>query len=100
MPVKNRMEEVGDLFVTETSVTLKLLPSRKTGTRTISWFSDGIVTNVRTAAKDIAFLAGKLQGRSLIVRGVTVVTDGGTMRDLEETGLPKAIEQAGLNVIR
>ncbi len=100
MPVKNRMEEVGDLFVTETSVTLKLLPSRKTGTRTISWFNDGIVTNVRTAAKDIATLAGKLQGSSLIVRGVTVVTDGGTTRDLEETGLPKAIEQAGLNVIR
>ena len=100
MAARNRMEEVGDLFVTETSVTLKLLPSKKEGSRQISWFSDGCVTNVRSAAKDIATLAGKLTGRRRIVRGVTVVTDGGTMRDLEGTGLTEAIEKAGLSVIR
>ncbi len=100
MAARKMIEEVGDLFVTETSVTLKLLPSRKTGSRPISWFSDGCVTNVRRAARDIANLAGKLQGRSRVVRGVTVVTTGGTLTDLEKTRLPEAIEAAGLDIIR
>ena len=43
--------EVGDLFVTETALTLKLMPSRKTGTVPIRWFAkDGGVVNVRAAA--------------------------------------------------
>ena len=35
----NSQEEVGDLFVTETALTLKLMPSRKSGTVTIRWFA-------------------------------------------------------------
>ena len=101
MPVKPKKQiEVGDLFVTESAVTIKLLPSKKSGTRPIRWFEDGSVTNVHMAAKDIAVLVGKLQGRSRIVRALTVMTDRGIGFDIEKTGLPKAIEKAGFEIIK
>ena len=100
MPDKSVVEEVGDLFITDTSVTLKLMPSKKSGTRAIRWFSKGYVTNVRSAAKDIAYLVGKVQGRTRVVRGLTVMTDRGTVgTDLKKTGLHKAVEKAGFSVI-
>ena len=94
------MEEVGDLFVTETSVTVKLLPSKKEGRRSICWFNKGAVTNVRSAAKDIAILIGKLKGRSRTVRGLTVMTDQGVQFDTSKTGLHEAIKKAGFEVLR
>ena len=101
MPVRSKiMEEVGDLFVTETSVTIKLLPSKKSGSRPIRWFTGGNVTNVRTAAKDIAYLVGKLQGRSRIVRGLTVMTDRGAGFDIAKTGLPEAVQKAGFSILK
>ena len=93
-------EEVGDLFVTETAVTVKLMPSKKSGTRPIRWFAGGRVINVRSAARDIAYLVGKLQGRSRVVRGLTVMTDLGLTADLDKTGLPQAIQKAGFSVLR
>ena len=45
MSDKNTQEEVGDLFVTETSLTLKLLPSRKSHTVAIRWFAEGRLVN-------------------------------------------------------
>lgn len=95
-----KMEEVGDMFVTETAVTVKLLPSKKEGTRTIRWFTKGSVTNVRSAAKDIAILVGKLQGSRRIVRGLTVMTDQGVQFDMSKTGLHEAIKKAGFSVLR
>jgi len=96
---KNSQEEVGDLFVTETSLTLKLLPSRKSGTVAIRWFAkDGGVTNVRMAAKDISTLVGKLKGR-LVVRNLTVTTDRGLDTDLGKTRLREAVKKAGFLVI-
>ncbi|MDO8757483.1 MAG: hypothetical protein Q7J64_05690 [Elusimicrobiota bacterium] len=96
---KNSQEEVGDLFVTETSLTLKLLPSRKSGTVAIRWFAkEGGVTNVRMAAKDISTLVGKLKGR-LVVRNLTVTTDRGLDTDLGKTRLREAVKKAGFLVI-
>lgn len=100
MPGKSRVEEVGDLFVTERAVTVKLMPSKKSGSRPIRWFSGGQVSNVRIAAKDIAYLVGKLQGRSRVVRGLTVMTDQGLSMDLDKTGLGAAVEKAGFSIIR
>ena len=100
MPEKPKIEEVGDLFVTETMVAVKLMPSKKSGSRPIGWFSQGCVTNVRSAAKDIAFLVGKLQGRSRVVRGLTVMTDKGMKTDMKKMGLIKAIEKAGFAVLK
>ena len=101
MPVKSKQQqtEVGDLFVTETAITVKLLPSKKSGTRTISWFADGRVTNAKTAVKDLRFLVGKLQGARRVVRGLTVMTDRGAGYDLSKTGLAKVVELAGLEVL-
>ena len=39
--MKDVQEEVGDLFVTETAITVKLLPSKKSGSRSIRWFEGG-----------------------------------------------------------
>ena len=100
MPGKSKMEEVGDLFVTERMVTVKLLPSKKSGSRPIRWFSGGSVTNVRSAAKDIAYLVGRLQGRTRIVRGLTVMTDRGAGADIEKTGLTQAVKRAGYTVLK
>ncbi|MFI5348559.1 MAG: hypothetical protein ACHQ2Z_03360 [Elusimicrobiota bacterium] len=92
--------EVGDLFVTETALTLKLMPSRKTGTVPIRWFAkDGGVINVRRAAKDIQVLVGKIQGRKLVVRGLVVTTDLGRDTDLVRTRLSEAVNKAGFEVI-
>ncbi len=100
MPAKSKVqEEVGDLFVTETAITVKLLPSKKSGTRPIRWFLDGRVTNARTAAKDLKYLIGKLQGAKRVVRGLTVMTDRGVTYDLSKTGLPEVVEAAGLAVL-
>lgn len=100
MAAKSKKQiEVGDLFVTESAVTVKLLPSKKSGTRPIRWFSGGSVTNVHLAAKDIAYLIGKLQGSNRIVRALTVMTDRGAGCDIEKTGLPKAIEKAGFEML-
>lgn len=95
----NQEFEVGDLFVTETALTLKLMPSRKSGTVPIRWFAKSGVTNVRRAAKDIQFLVGKIQGRRLAVRGLVVTTDQGRDTDLVRTRLHEAVEKAGFTVI-
>ena len=99
MPDKNPQVEVGDLFVTETSLTLKLMPSRKSGTLQIRWFGEGGVTNVRRAARDIQSLVGKLQGRGRVVRALTVVTDRGLDTDLKKTRLSEAVKKAGFLVL-
>ncbi len=99
MPGKKIQEEVGDLFVTDQAVTVKLLPSKKSGTHKISWFSEGSVTNVKVAAKDIAFLVGKLQGKSRVVKRLTVMTDRGPSHDLTKTGLHEAVAKAGFDVL-
>jgi hypothetical protein len=101
MPAKKEKQiEVGDLFVTESAVTIKLLPSKKSGSRPIRWFLDGSVTNIHLAAKDIAFLVGKVQGSSRVVKSLTVMTDKGAGCDLEKTGLHKAIAKAGFEILR
>jgi hypothetical protein len=99
MPDTNSQEEVGDLFVTETALTLKLMPSRKSGTLPIGWFAGGGVTNVRRAAKDIQILVGKLQGKGRVVRSLTVMTDRGLDTDLKKTRLREAVSKAGFSVI-
>jgi hypothetical protein len=103
MPAKPKKKvevEVGDLFVTESAVTVKLLPSKKSGSRPIRWFAGGEVSNIHLAAKDIAYLVGKVQGRTRVVRALTVMTDRGAGFDLAKTGLPKAIEKAGFEILR
>lgn len=96
---KEKMQEVGDLFVTETAITVKLLPSKKSGSHPISWFEDGRVTNAKTAVRDLRSLVGKLQGAKRVVRGLTVMTDRGAGYDLSKTGLAKVVLAAGLEVI-
>jgi hypothetical protein len=91
--------EVGDLFVTESSLTLKLLPSRKSGTVPIRWFSNGCVTNVKVAAKDIQVLVGKLRGKKRQVRALNVTTVQGRDTDLVKTRLNEAVSKAGFEVI-
>lgn len=102
MPVnkKNPQVEVGDLFVTATEVTIKLLPSKKSGSHRISWFEGGAVTNARAAAKDIAYLVGKLQGKNRVVRALTVMTDLGVECDLTRTGLVEVVKKAGYAVLK
>lgn len=95
---RSQEEEVGDLFVTETSLTLKLLPSRKSGSLPIRWFGGEGVTNVRLAAKDIQTLVGKLSGRR-VVRNLTVTTDRGLDTDLGKTRLLEAVKKAGFLVV-
>ena len=99
MTDKNSQEEVGDLFVTETALTLKLMPSRKSATVSIRWFAKDGVTNVRTAAKDIQTLVGKLRGRGRVVRNLTVTTNRGLDTDLGKTRLREAVKKAGFLVI-
>ncbi|HAZ09411.1 MAG TPA: hypothetical protein DCZ01_13055 [Elusimicrobia bacterium] len=91
--------EVGDLFVTETALTLKLLPSRKSATVPIRWFAKDGVTNVRRAAKDIQHLVGRLQGANRVVRSLTVMTDQGRSTDLIRTRLVEAVSKAGFEVL-
>ena len=91
--------EVGDLFVTETAITLKLMPSRKSGTVSIDWFDKDGVTNVKRAAKDIQVLVGKLQGKKIMLRGLVVTTDRGLDTDLNGTRLSEAVEKAGFELL-
>src|SRR5438105_1441718 len=59
MPEKSKQEyEVGDLFVTETALTLKLMPSRKSGTVPIRWFAKD--ADVQDAVKAGVKAFGKL----------------------------------------
>lgn len=101
MPDNNKdgQMEVGDLFVTESSLTLKLLPSRKSGSMPIRWFSNGCVTNMKGAAKDIKVLVGKLKGKKKQVRTLTVMTAQGRDTDLVKTRLTEAVSKAGFEVI-
>lgn len=92
-------EEVGDLFITEKQLMLKLLPSNKSGSKPIAWFAKGVVKNPRAAAKDIASLVSKLKGKTRVVRGLTLMTDRGLQFDLNKSGLAKAVEKAGFNLI-
>lgn len=92
-----QQEEVGDLFVTEKLLTLKLLPSGKSGSKVIRWFVDGAVVNNSAAAKDIASLVNKLRGRSRVVRNLTLMTDRGAQQDISDSGLPAAVAKAGFN---
>jgi hypothetical protein len=99
-PLSQQEYEVGDLFVTETALTLKLMPSKKSGTVPIAWFAkDGGVTNVKRAAKDIQFLVGKIMGPKLLVRGLVVTTDQGSDTDLVRMRLSEAVTKAGFTVI-
>jgi hypothetical protein len=95
-----KIEEVGDLFVTPHALTIKLLPSKKSASHPIHWFSTGKVVNAKAAARDIAYLIGRVQGKSRVVRGLTVMTDAGTSVDLDKTGLSRAVKQAGFTVLR
>ena len=90
-----KQEEVGDLFVTEFKMTVKLLPSKKTASRQIRWFVDGFVTDHQKAAKEIAALVSRLQGKSRVVHGLTLMTDKGVEQNLSETGLLEAVSKAG-----
>lgn len=99
MPEKNSQEEVGDLFVTGTSMILKLMPSRKSASLPIRWFGGEGVTNVRLAAKDIQTLVGKLRRRGRVVRNLNVTTDRGLDTDLGKTRLLEAVKKAGFLVI-
>jgi len=93
--MKSKQEEVGDLFVTESLLTVKLLPSKRSASKNIDWFSGGTVTDHQLAAKDIAKVVDRLQGKSRVVRSLTVMTDRGANQDLTETGLPRVIAKAG-----
>jgi hypothetical protein len=95
LPSKKQQEEVGDLFVTEASITVKLLPSKKSASKPIAWFENGVVTNYNAAAKDISSLVERLQGKSRVVRSLTLMTDRGLDYDLTETGLHEAVSKAG-----
>jgi hypothetical protein len=98
MPNKPQ-EEVGDLFVTEEHILLKLLPSNKSASKRIDWFSEGTVTNHSDAAEDIAALVGKLTGRTRVVRGLTLMTDKGMDFDTVKSGLHKAVQKAGYDIL-
>ncbi|MFC1678964.1 hypothetical protein ACFL2T_02000 [Elusimicrobiota bacterium] len=93
--IRNKHEEVGDLFVTDSILTVKLLPSKKSASKPISWFNDGVVTDHSAAAKDIAHLVSRVKGKSRIVRGLTLMTDRGVNQDLNDTGLPRVVTKAG-----
>src|ERR1700733_15014210 len=97
--MRRNEEEVGDLFVTENLMMLKLLPSNKSASQPIEWFSEGKVTNHRSAAKDIATLVERLRGKSRVVRGLTLMTDKGISFDAAKSGLDKAVEKAGFMLI-
>ena len=97
--MKTREEEVGDLFITEKHLMLKLLPSNKSGSKPIEWFANGIVRDHEAAAEDIALLVSKLKGKSRVVKGLTLMTDKGLRFDVVKSGLAKAVQKAGFEVI-
>ena len=88
-------EEVGDLFVTDSRLTIKLLPSKKSASKTIRWFENGQVVDHSTAAKDIAAVVERLVGKNRVVRGLTIMTEKGTRQDLGRTGLLRVVSKAG-----
>lgn len=92
-------EEVGDLFVTEKELLIKLLPSRKSGSMSIDWFEGGRVKDHHGAAKDILSLVERIRRRTSVVRGLTLMTDRGLRFDLGRSGLPRAVERAGFRVL-
>ncbi|MFA6029971.1 MAG: hypothetical protein WC969_08970 [Elusimicrobiota bacterium] len=92
-------EEIGDLFVTESEVTVKLHPSCKTKKKPIAWFADGEVQDHRRAVRDIQGLVEGLRGKTRIVRGLTVTTDRGAHFDLDGSGLGDAVEKAGFSIL-
>src|SRR5205807_2695399 len=69
--MRRREQEVGDLFVTQELIVLKLLPSNRSASRRIRWFANGAVTDHAAAAQDIATLVERLIGRSHVIRGLT-----------------------------
>lgn len=97
--MRQNEEEVGDLFITENLMMLKLLPSNKSASRPIQWFSNGTVTNHQSAAKDITGLVERLRGKSRIVRGLTLMTDKGISFDIAKSGLDKVLKKAGFRLI-
>jgi len=97
--MKRREEEVGDLFVTEGRILLKLLPSKKSAARPIRWFSKGLVTDHRGAVQDISRLVDRLRRPSSVVRGLTLMTDRGLGFDLEKSGLARAVQRAGFRLL-
>ena len=92
-------EEVGDLFISENLMMLKLMPSNKSASLSIKWFYDGMVTNHQIAAKDIAALVERVRGKSRVVRGLTLMTDKGLRFDVSKSGLDKAVQKAGFTLI-
>lgn len=88
-------EEVGDLFVTDRLMTIKLLPSKKSASKPIQWFEDGQVINHSAATRDIASVVGKLIGKNKVVRRLTIMTEKGTQQDLTSTGLLRVVSAAG-----
>lgn len=94
---RKQQEEVGDLFVTESLMTVKLLPSKKSGSKKIAWFTDGVVVNRRKAVREINALVNRLSGKSRVVRGLTLTTDKGVDQDLSETGLLEVVSKAGFD---
>ena len=92
-------EEIGDLFISEKLMMLKLLPSNKSASQAIEWFSNGTVTNHRMAARDIAALVERVRGKSRVVRGLTLMTDRGLRFDVTKSGLDKAVQRAGFTLI-
>ena len=99
MKARRLQEEVGDLFVTDRLMTIKLMPSKKSASKAIGWFQSGSVTNHRRAAREIAALVERLRGKSRVVRGLTLMTDKGVDTDLTETGLIEAVSRAGFEPI-
>ena len=87
--------QVGDLFVTKDQILLKLLPSKKTASKPIQWFEDGVVTDHHTAVKDISGLVEQLKRRSDVIRGLTLMTDRGLDFDVKKSGLTKVVQKAG-----
>lgn len=94
-----QQEEVGDLFVTEGQLLLKILPSNKSAAKRIRWFSSGLVTDHGAAAQDIAALVARVQGRSKVVRGLTLMTTLGMRLNLDKSGLRKAVSKAGYRIL-
>jgi hypothetical protein len=92
-------EEVGDLFVTNTEISVKLFPSRKSKSRPIDWFPDGVVSDHGRAARDIQDLLSGLQNSRRVVRGLTVMTPLGSRCDLRKNGLHQAVEKAGFEIL-
>lgn len=92
-------EEVGDLFVTDRLMTVKLLPSKRSASKSIRWFEGGEVIDHQCAAKDIASIVNRISGKSRVVRGLTLMTDRGCSQDLSETGLHEAVKKAGFTPI-